>query len=193
MKKCLLALLLICLIVFLSGCENSNTNGTNPDWKRYVHKETGVSFLYPKTWKIPSTNEVSDEIKSLISQAEVIILAEDNPGANVNLIITKSPLLAPGAVEQVEATESMYEFFGDQMGVKNYRRIDLQEYTVGKFNVALLKYELTLAQADYTVIGKQLYVPVGQNTYILTCTAPKEVWGDYEPIFDVIIKSFSLD
>lgn len=192
MKKCLLALFLISLIVFVSAC-NANLNETNSDLKKYVHKETGVSFLYPKTWKIPSTNEVSDEIKSLISQAEVIILAEDNPGANVNLIITKSPLLAPGAVEQVEATESMYEFFGDQMGVKNYRRIDLQEYTVGKFNVALLKYELTLAQADYTVIGKQLYVPVGQNTYILTCTAPKEVWGDYEPIFDVIIKSFSLD
>ena len=192
MKKYLLALFLISLIVFVSACD-ANLNETNSDLKKYAHEETGVSFLYPSAWKILVPSEASDEVKGLFSQAEVVILSDDDSGANVNLVISKSPILAPGALEQVEAIESMYELLGNQLGIKDYRRLDLQEYTVGKFNAAILKYEITLSQTNGTTIGKQLLVPVGQNTYILTCTAEKEQWEKYEPIFDAIIKSFSLD
>lgn len=192
MKKYLLALFLISLIVFVSAC-GANLNETNSDLKKYVHEETGVSFLYPSAWKILATSESPDEVKGLFSQAEVLILSEDNSGANVNLVISKSPILAPGALEQVEAMESMYELLGNQLGIKDYRRLDFQEYTVDKFNAAILKYEITSSQTNVTTIGKQLLAPVGQNTYILTCTAGKEQWEKYEPIFDVIIKSFSLD
>ena len=192
MKKCLLALFLISLIVFVSAC-GANLNEANSDLKKYVHEETGVSFLYPSAWKILAPSEAPDEVKGLFSQAEVLILSEDNSGTNVNLVISKSPILAPGALEQVEAMESMYELLGNQLGIKDYRRLDFQEYTVDKFNAAILKYEITSSQTNVTTIGKQLLAPVGQNTYILTCTAGKEQWEKYEPIFDVIIKSFSLD
>lgn len=192
MKKYLLALFLISLIVFVSAC-GANLNETNSDLKKYIHEETGVSFLYPSAWKILAPSESPDEVKGLFSQAEVVILSDDNSGANVNLVISKSPILAPGALEQVEATESMYELLGNQLGIKDYRRLDLQEYTVDKFNAAILKYEITSPQTNVTTIGEQLLVPVGQNTYILTCTVEKEQWEKYEPIFDVIIKSFSLD
>ena len=192
MKKCLLALFLISLIVFVSACD-ANLNETNSDLKKYVHEETGVSFLYPSTWKILTPSEAPDEVKGLFSQAEVVILSDDNSGANVNLVISKSPILAPGALEQVEAMESMYELLGDQLGIKDYRRLDLKEYTVGKFNAAILKYEITSPQTNGTAIGKQLIVPVGQNTYVLTCTAGKDQWEKYEPVFDLIIESFSLE
>lgn len=192
MKKGLFVLLLISLLVFLSACE-ANLNETNSDLKKYVHEETGVSFLYPNAWKALAPDEMPEELKGLFSQVEVAILADDDSGANVNLTITKSPMLAPGALEQVEAIESMYELMGNQLGIKEYKRLDLQEYTVGKFNAAILKYEISASQTNGTAIGKQLIVPVGQNTYTLTCTAGKEQWEKYEPIFDVIIKSFSLD
>jgi hypothetical protein len=160
----------------------------------YVHKETGVNFVYPKTWIIPK--QAPPGFEDVLSETEVLIIANVDEGEtftpNINLVIEKSHILAAGAMEQVETIEATFELFGTQMGLSEYKRLDLEETKTGHFIAAILSYEMVLDQTNQTVIGKQLIAPIGQNTYTLTCTSLASQWQEYEPIFNEVVQSFAL-
>lgn len=193
MKKKVLpfSVVFLLILIFTVSCANQ----PDSDWKKYTHKETGVNFIYPKTWRIPK--QAPPGFETTLSEAEVVIVAdiekEEQFTPNINLVMEKSPVLAAGAMEQVEMIEASYELFGAQMGISGYTRLDLEEIEIGQFVAAALTYEMILSQTNRLLTGKQLIVPVGQNTYVLTCTASSSQWSEYELIFNEIIESFALE
>lgn len=189
-NKLILLVILVIIILLAVSCVNQSDS----DWKKYMYKESGINFIYPKNWKI--FDDSIPQNLEMMSDAEIIIYTDDEGEQftpNINLIIEKSPFLAPGAIEQVEMSEASYELFGAKMGISGYERLDLERVEIGHIKAAVVTYEMVLTQTEQSLTGKQLIVPFGQDTYILTCTALTSQWPEYKSVFDEVIQSFSLE
>lgn len=195
-KKYLGVIILIFCIV-ISGCASKVEGGlTNGDEEQklsvYSNKEIGITFSYPEKW------EIQDAEKAGINPIpELLVIDPSSTGAfttNLNLIVQQSLLLAPSAEEQANATG---DIFKDEMsGVRDYKMLTYTPWDVTG-NMCVIKAgiadcECIISQNETAVRYRQLIVPVGQKTYIITMITDKENWDNYDTVFSEIVESFKF-
>jgi hypothetical protein len=181
MKKISYLVVSMLTIILLTACNSSA-------WKEY--KGDGVSFSYPRTWEAVDTQKLE------MMQKPVVAFVDSNRkggnSSNVNLIIQLSPFLAPKAKDQAEITNNFFQTAGKSTGIEGYQQIDYVEKKIGDIGAGILTAEYTVAQNNTKTRFMQLYVPVGQKTYILTVSGKSNDWKDSEQTFKSIIDSFKL-
>ena len=189
MKQLTLGAIILLMVSLLVGCGSAEKGSS---WEKYTNKDIGVSFQYPSAWKV-----ITDTEDKVIPQPEILIIdpntVESDFTANINLIIQQSLLLAPSAAEQAEGTEKFFELLGQASGMKDSQSLGFEPVKIGLSEAGILTMEFTISQNNLRVRAKQLIVPAGQRTFILTGTAFVETWDNYEPVFNQVLRSFQLE
>ncbi len=180
MIKRIAALLIVVFTFTLSGCVASAAAGLNP----YIDTTDGYQFLYPNGWEQVKVNNGPDVVfHDLIQDSEnlsVVIssvpnnktLADLGDASEVGYDLSKNAIAPPGSGRQAELVSAESRMVGD----KTYY---LLEYAV-KFSKGQQRHNL----ASVAVSRGKLY------TFNLSSLEKR--WQKMQPVFDQVVKSFSV-
>jgi photosystem II oxygen-evolving enhancer protein 2 len=191
MRKQLLALTLICLTWFVSGC-TSPTSGL----KAFVDSIDGYEFLYPNGWLpvevasgvdvvfrdlIQTTENVSVVVSPLNQQKT---LAELGDPDEVGQRLAKRVIAPPESGREAELVAAERRDVGD----KTYYNI---EYLVR----LPASTAATHAPADDSLYQRHTLTSVAVSRgklYTLSVSAPEKRWPKVQTLFELMSKSFTV-
>lgn len=164
----------------------------------YSNEELGISFDYPADWVID--NSIAEQLQEgflFESSAPLVFIVEPEPDEgfanNINFVIEQTLFLAPSGLEIAEQSVEMYKTFGPNMGMSDFREVEVKPFDVGNFKSGVLIGEYVLSQTGTELSVMQLIVPFGQKVYNLTMTVKREDYQTYRPVFDKIAESFKIE
>ena len=169
-----------------------------PSMSTYSNEELGISFDYPADWVID--NSIAEQLQEgflFESSAPLVFIVESEPNKdfanNINFVVEQTAFLAPSGLEIAEQSVEMYKTFGPNMGMSDFREVEVKPFDVGNFKSGVLIGEYVLSQTGTELSVMQLIVPFGQKVYNLTMTVKREDYPTYRPVFDKIAESFKIE
>ncbi len=176
MKKYFLALLVLSLVVFASGC-TSNTDTKDNQTKTL--SQNNVSFTYPGTWVIAD------------SQANDTIAAVADP-SSVNAQTGLAQTVVTVQLKNLTGTfDSMYaDNYESLFSNSSYKRVSEGNLTINGNTVLENVYTV---DADGTNIKQRaIWIQDNKNVYVILCSALTSQFDKEKQNFDMIINSFNI-
>ena len=164
---------------------------------------SGFSFDYEEGWA-PVTRTVLQDINSIIPpemkdwaaksninfNAVAVALIREGQDAfleNINVIVQDQQIPVDNATAQKVAETIRQAYSGPMMKIEHMQeRIE----TVAFRTAIVLEFDSQLPGVSHPLHQKQILIPVGGKTYILTCTAMPSTFDRYEPEFNKVLASF---
>ncbi|MDP3034979.1 MAG: PsbP-related protein [Methanobacteriaceae archaeon] len=176
MKKYFLALLVLSLVVFTSGC-TSNTDTKDNQTKTL--SPNNVSFTYPGTWAIAD------------SQANDTIAAVADP-SSVNAQTGLAQTVVTVQLKKLTGTfDSMYaDNYESLFSNSSYQRVSEGNLTLNGRNV--LEYVYTIDADGTNIKQRAIWIQDNKNVYVILCSALTSQFDKEKQNFDMIINSFNI-
>lgn len=181
-------LLMATITVVFSACKESKEKVADPLKKEALDSKSGsesgnsgFSISAPDGWEKSDTSMMGQRIVFIRSAQEN---ANDNFFENVNVIIDKTRGLDEDDyidrnIEQM--TSGLTDFEKEKISTKNINGLEFKS----------MEYSHVYGGIPLDV---EVYFTFEKETvYVITCTAKKGLFSKWEPDFEQIIKSFSLN
>lgn len=165
----------------------------------------GFSFTYPKGW-IALTGETKDGLreeltpetrtwleKNAIDLNKISLLLVRNGKAefleNLNVVVIKQQITPDEETLKslLEQMEKQYE----KMGMKIKDVVSRVE-KVGANKALVVEYRARLPIVPDELKQKQVFIPGGGKTYIITCTGRADTYADHAATFDKMLTSVTV-
>ena len=164
---------------------------------------SGFSFTYPEGW-VAVTSAAMGDVKQVIpgelkdwvvrnnvdlNQIAVVLIRDANEEFLENLNVVVKPQQIPVNDKTAkELTAAISQQYGT-MGVK-LEGVQGRVEKIGSHNAIVVGFQSRLPGVDATLRQKQIVIPGGGKTYIVTCTAKADTFDQYRPTFDGVLASF---
>jgi hypothetical protein len=164
---------------------------------------TGYSFTYPEGWFIASSRrEVTggkplpqeiqtwlDKNRADLNKVSVFLIRHGPEDFHENLHVAVLPFQAPINDRALkDLLKTLPEKFSS-IGAK-LENLEGRVQTTGNNESLVVEYQITLAGAASPMHQRQLYIPGGGKTYVVTCSGKADTFATYAPTFDTILASF---
>ena len=163
--------------------------------------EAGVSFLYPEDWvaitelnqgKLPP--EFQEYIRSRqfdMKSLHVMVLrvTSDEFAENINLVILPGQIVASQSVLDQRQVNMPIEL--EELGVKVSHLSGVIE-TIAERPALVLTSDVLMPFAEEPLRQRQVLIPGGGKTFVITCTATPASYDKYSVTFDEILRSLKL-
>jgi hypothetical protein len=176
MKKYFLALLVISLIVFTSGCTSNSDQNTN---KTKTLSQNNISFDYPGAWVL-GNSKVNGTIAAVADPNSV-----NSQTGYAETVVT---------VEEKNLTGTMYSMYQQNYATlfnnSSYQRVSESNLTLG--NIQALENVYTV---DYNGVKKQqraVWIQNGRQVYVILCSALADQYENEKNNFDLVVNSFKF-
>jgi len=164
---------------------------------------SGFSFTYPEDW-FPVTADVVHEgssalpaeMKSWIaknnidlSRVKVVLIrrGHDEFLENMNVVVS-TPEIPVSTRTLKKLTDHLTRQYA-AMGV-HVDKLQTRVQQVGKRDAFVAEYEVSMPGIPFPLRQKQVTVPGGGKTYIVTCTGRAASYDRYSPTFEAVLASF---
>lgn len=168
----------------------------------YRDDRAEFSFVYPDDWIALNDAALQQDRRSLpkeilqwinvngfnLKKISVIVIhnAEESSPASLNVVI--SPEEMPIKKDSVRHLKESLQQRIRSPGWINSKptKIDVQRTTIGANEVIVVEYD---GQPN-SIKHRQVFIPDGGKTFIVTCSAPRGQFDEYAPTFDAMLTSF---
>lgn len=177
MKKYLLALLVLTLVVFASGCTSDNNEKNN---QTKTLSQNNISFTYPATWMI-GESKANDTIASVA----------DPKSVNTQTGFAET-VVSIQIKNRTGTFEDMYnDNYESLFSNSSYQRISESNMTLNNNSVFGNVYTVESGG----VIKKQRAIWINDNkkVYVILCSALSSQFDKEKQNFDMIINSFKIN
>lgn len=165
----------------------------------------GYSFAYPDGWIAITKDRHGAVAESLppeaknwlknnnidLKQTSVILIrnAREEFLENMNVIVNRQelPVNERTKNELVDLMAKQLQSRGATVA-----KVDGGIQKVGSQDAIVLNLESELPFVRFPLRQQQVFFVGGGNTYVVTCTATRDTFATYSPIFDTILASFKL-
>ena len=183
-----------------SFAQSAVSTATNPPSRLFASKQ-GFSFSYPPSWMVASKDQAGaveqqtraylDKIGQVAFERFAVIVFDPNSGpftANLNVVVT------PGSMEageqHVEDMRSIVRSVGKAFGSEPTDvRISVESFAGRQTMVA--RYNVNMVGNQ--VSQMQVIIPGRNQTYEVTCSCAQANSAYYEPIFQAMVNSMTVD
>jgi hypothetical protein len=166
---------------------------------------SGFSFTYPEGWFVAKSAhdakdsiQVPPEIKSWmeknnvdLGKASVILVRQGDEDflENLNVVVTNGELAVSehGLNELLKMLPQQYASIGAQVDHLEGR---VQKH--GANDTLVVDFQSKLPVVDTLLRQRQVFIPGGGKSFIVTCTGPAAKFGKYVPTFETIVASFKV-
>ena len=164
---------------------------------------SGFSFSYPEGWfaasKVnPQNDKIPPELNKWIAKnnidldkirVAVIRGGQDDFLENMNVVVVPKeiPVNDQSLNELLGGLQQQYRTLGIAIN-----KLDGSVQQIGDNKVILLNYESRLPAIPFLLRQRQMYVPGGGQSYIVTCTGKVDAFATYSPVFDSILASMKV-
>ncbi len=175
MKKYFLALLVISIITFTSGCTSSddNTNTTK------TLDQNNISFTYPATWVL-GESEVNGTIAAVADPNSV-----NSQTGFAETVVTVEVKNLSGTMDAMYAQN-----YATLFNNSSYQRISEGNLTIG--DIQALENVYTV---DYNGVKKQqraVWIEKDDQVYVILCSSLADQFEKEKNNFDMIVNSFKF-
>ncbi len=162
---------------------------------------SGFSLNYPAGWTVVSKQgdlweRTQQEMKNWIAKNKIdlskvsMVLLGPSHGdfrENLNVVVAQEgiPVNDEALVEMTGSVKQHYEAMGLRL-----EKFDGHIGEVGAGKAIVLNYETRLPAAALVVRQQQVYLPLGNTTYIITSSAKASTFNAYLPVFESVVMSF---
>jgi hypothetical protein len=164
---------------------------------------SGFSFTYPEGW-IAVTQKAMGDVNQIVpddtkewvlknnvdlSQIAVTVIRDGNEEflENLNVVVKPQQIPVNDKFEK-ELKAAISQQLGT-MGVK-LEGVQSRIEKIGSRDAIVVTFQSRLPGVDDLLRQKQIMLPGGGNTYIITCTAKADSFDKYQPTFDAVLASF---
>lgn len=190
MNSILQRLALIALLILVSGSHGAAGEFNGPD---------GFSLTYPDDWvaihRDSAVSALPPELRNMVDSGQIdtskiaVAIYRNGPGnfrenVNVSVLPQQKPVSQAALKELVDAIKRE----APTMGMK-IRNLQGSVTELGTHDVIMLDYEAEVPGVPFPLAQRQVYMPAGSNTYIITCSATPDTLPTYLPTFDKILSS----
>lgn len=166
---------------------------------------SGFSFTYPEGW-VPITRAamgdvnqfLPDELKHWVAKNQLdlnrlsVVLVRDGGDEfleNLNVVVEGQQIPVND-----EAVRKLTEMITQQYRAMGVQVADLQGRVqkVGPYDAVVMEYRSRIPGVPDNLRQKQVMLPGGGKTYIITCTAKADSFDSYRPTFEKILASFRV-
>lgn len=176
MKKYLLAVLLLSLVIFASGCTSNSDEKTN---QTKTISQNNVSFSYPGTWVVAS------------SRANDTLVAVADP-KSVNAQTGFAQTVVSIQKKEINGTfDKMFEQnYASLFNNSSYQRVSESNLTVGSFEAMDNVY--TMYDNGVQKTQRAIWIESGDYVYVILCSAISSQFENEKQNFAMIIDSFKI-
>ena len=162
---------------------------------------SGFSLNYPAAWTVVSKQgdlweRTPQETKNWIAKNKIdlskvsMVLLGPSHGdfrENLNVVVAQEgiPVNDEAIAEMTGSVKQHYEAMGLRL-----EKFDGHIGEVGAGKAIVLNYETRLPAAALVVRQQQVYLPLGNKTYIITSSAKASTFDAYLPVFESVVMSF---
>lgn len=176
--------------------------GTMPAAGAEYAEPSGLSFVYPEGWTAVSggllagaRNTMRPDIQTWMTQnsVQVLLIHNGRDGSdfreNLNVVVEEQQLpLSDRTLKTLgTAVAGQYESMGAKLE-DFHARID----RVGTNQAAVIEYRITFPGRPAALRQKQVLIPGGGRTYVVTCSAEADSFADHARSFDDILASIKV-
>lgn len=176
MKKYFLALLVLSLVVFASGCTSNSDNNDN---QTKTLSQNNVSFTYPGTWVI-ANSEANDTIAAVA----------DPKSVNAQTGLAQTVV----TVQRKNLTGTMDSMYADNyeslFSNSSYQRVSEGNLTIN--NNSVMENVYTADSNGVTLKQRALWIENNDYVYVILCSALQTQFDKEAQNFDLIINSFKI-
>ncbi|WP_409200421.1 hypothetical protein [Methanobrevibacter sp. DSM 116169] len=177
MKKYLLIIAIIFAVVFVSGCIDGNSDGTNSTEIQTISKN-GVILKYPSNWVISESTSNS----SLISVAAANSIDSSKIG-QVNVNVEKQPISESLSTFVNKTTASLEKD-------SSYEMISSGQTTMAGYDAIEVVYK---SDSNGTMkMHKAVWIEKDGEAIVVLCSAPEDKFDSNLKIFDYIIANIQF-
>jgi PsbP len=179
--------------------------GAPPAAAEEFSHSSGYSFTYPNGWVAvgdPGSSinpkEFSPEIQKWLrknnfsmSQVSMVLLRQSTGDfvENLNVVVQgqQMPINDDSVKKLLQMLPQQYRAMGATV-----ENLDARKRKFGANQAIELDYRVQLPGIATAIRQKQVFIPGGGNTYIVTCTAQADSFNDYSRTFETILVSFKV-
>ncbi len=178
MKKYFLALLVLSLVVFASGCTSSNDTKDN---QTKTLSQNNVSFNYPGTWTV-AESKANDTIASVADPKSV-----NAQTGFAQTVVTVQMKNLTGTFDSMYADN-----YNSLFNNSSYQRVSESNVTINGNQV--LENVYTVESEDgVTKKQRAVWIQDGKKVYVILCSALSTQFDNEKQNFDLIINSFKIN
>jgi len=163
--------------------------------------QSGFSFTYPDGWyaagKFENLAKLPPELAKWIANNHIdlnqvaVVLIHSGRGSfldNLNVVVVHDEMpLDDASIREIEnGLPGQYRSMG--VSIEN---LEGHVQQVGNNKAMVVDYRSRLPGLSLPMRQRQYYVPLGGNTYIVTCTSTSEGFARSAPLFEQIVESFA--
>lgn len=166
---------------------------------------TGFSFVYPDGWfavaafqegaireTMPPEIQAWLEKNSIdFKKVSVLLVREGHEEflENMNVVVVPDQLsLNDRSVKDLlNQLTQKYASMGMKLG-----KLEGQARKIGANQTYVVEYRIVFPFDDSPLIQRQVFIPSGGKTYVVTCTGKAETFADHAPTFESILASLKV-
>jgi hypothetical protein len=166
----------------------------------------GFSFTYPEGWVAIAKSDINyilqeslpPEIQNWVHKNKVNLNQVSMTLVRAGMDEFLENVMVEVMPEQILVNDATVRHFLDMLG-KQYRSVggtvaDAKGRMgkLGTRDVVVVDFQVNLPILPFALKQRQISIPAGGNTYVVTCTAKADTFANYSEIFENILASFKV-